>query len=142
MAESLIANLWDPTLLDRSVVSPLSILKVQGAELERGTGGLLRGDIQTREVGSLTPPVLRHSFYVIAPTLNNRRVHLLDAVHRQGLPYPVIIDFSVMTFAEFMLERDGAGDQAAAIDQIKVILGSNLVRGTVQSLLAEINDSQ
>ncbi|MFN0079523.1 MAG: hypothetical protein ACKVY0_23910 [Prosthecobacter sp.] len=77
-------NMWGdlPTMEDTE--TPLQIMREQANVLKQATRGLLNASITTTP---LTLGQMRHSFYLVAPLLNDYR-HLLFSVEHGIDPYP------------------------------------------------------
>ncbi len=78
-------NMWGdlPTMEDTK--TPLLIMREQANILKQATRGVLHASISTTP---LTLGKMRHSFYLVAPLLNDYR-HLLFSVEHGIDPYPV-----------------------------------------------------
>ncbi len=81
-----IPDLW-PEIEQSKVVPPVAILREQAAALGEKTGHLLEGRVDTRldEGGKLI-----HSFYLVAPTLDNYSYRLFSITHGAAI-YPVTV---------------------------------------------------
>jgi hypothetical protein len=81
-----IPDLW-PDIEQSKDVLPVTILREQAAALGKKTSHLLEGRVSTRtdEDGNFV-----HSFYVVAPTMDNYSYRLLTITHGAE-PYPVTV---------------------------------------------------
>ena len=79
-------DLWPIINLDTSGETPLKILLEQAEVLSQKTKGLVIGNVLTNPKGNL----IFHTFYLVAPMLNNYRYSLMDVVH-SAMPYPTFI---------------------------------------------------
>jgi len=133
-----IPDLW-PDIEQSNVVPPLAILREQAAALGAKTGHLLEGRVQTRtdEGGNFV-----HSFYVVAPTLDNYTYRLFSISHGAD-PYPITLP---NTTAKSPLPRSpllkGAPikltSEGDLINYIREVLNSEKTKRIVGSLLAQI----
>lgn len=83
-------NLWgDMPVLDDDTITPLMIMREQANLLRQATHGVLRATIST---SPLALGKMRHSFYLVAPLLNDYR-HLLFSVEHGIEPYPAKVEF-------------------------------------------------
>lgn len=130
-----IPDLW-PDIEQSNVVPPLAILREQAAALGNKTGHLLEGEVKTRidEAGSLI-----HSFYVVAPTLDNYSYRLFFMSHGADL-YPV-------TAPHLRRMDPGRGpypptvkikSEKALLDYLREALSSERTKRIVGSLLAQV----
>jgi len=77
-------NLWPSDIFVSKTVSPASILRHQASILSEKTRGMLEGDVTTKSERT----AIIHSFYVVAPALDNYRYELFRIAHPVTL-YPI-----------------------------------------------------
>lgn len=77
-------NLWGDLPTVEDVVTPLRMMREQANILRQATRGVLHASITTTP---LSDGRMRHSFYLVAPLLNDYR-HLLFSVEHGIEPYP------------------------------------------------------
>lgn len=135
-----IPDLW-PAIEQSTVVPPVAILREQAAALGKKTSHLLEGRVQTRtdEKGVFT-----HSFYVMAPTLDNYSYRLFSITHGAE-PYPVtvpdpqIIDPGVSSFHVHSI--DGAlriTSEKELLEFLRTVLSADKTKRIVGSLLSQV----
>lgn len=81
---STIPNLFGE--IDRAAPTPAAVLKVQANYLSRSSGGLLVGEVRSRQRGSR----MEHVLLATAPALD-QQLELLKVEHVHGFPYPAVI---------------------------------------------------
>ena len=80
-------DLWPEEIQPTQVTPPVAILKRQASLLGTRTKAALRGKVETTILGGR----LHHSFYIVAPALENYRYELFEVTHLGEMPYPVTI---------------------------------------------------
>jgi len=80
-------NLWGDLPVVDDTVTPLRMMREQANILRQATRGVLHASITTTP---LSEGRMRHSFYLVAPLLNDYR-HLLFSVEHGIDPYPAHI---------------------------------------------------
>jgi hypothetical protein len=153
-----IPNLW-PDDIKVDVLPPLVILRAQASKIHQLTKGVLLGEVTSIE-GS--DGFVTHRLDLIAPALDNRRVRILSATHREGF-YPVVIEAEcyrpkARSVAEMMHLgtlfdmkvgttwpdatnwRPVAAGQSEFVKYIGEVLKSKEVRAVIDSLLALSNE--
>lgn len=119
-------DLWGE-IIASPMRTPLTVLKEQGALLERKTNGMLSFEIKSSSNGES----FSHIFYLHSPILNFS--HFLLGIHHPIEIYPIIMDFDL-----------GEGrtnirisDEAEFLGNLKNIFQSQKTQKVIQSLLAQ-----
>jgi hypothetical protein len=132
-------NFWPDNLTNTELpTAPLVVLKRAAAELGQLTKNLLEGRVVSQRIvdDDLKPAGVSHSFYVVAPTLDNYTVQLFEARHGDLL-YPVSLSGSPIR--SMGLKYKSAKDEAELTELVRKLLGSEHVRKVVAGLLAQVN---
>jgi hypothetical protein len=130
-----IPDLW-PDIEQSKVVPPVAILREQAAALGNKTGHLLEGRVKTTkdEAGKLM-----HSFYVVAPTLDNYSYRLFSIIHGADI-YPVTVqhprrlDPARRPFPQTLK----LSSEKKLLDYLREVLNSEKTKRIVGSLLAQV----
>ena len=126
-----IPDLWgDQVKVD--VVTPLAIMRTQGALLKQRTSGLLEIDIQT----TATLIETAHKFFVVAPSLPRYSELLFTASHLNEKVYPAFIEAACLSDSETWR----ADTQNELLDLLQRIFQSPGTRSLLQSLIARSNE--
>jgi hypothetical protein len=115
-----IPDLW-PEIEQAQVVPPVAILREQAALLGKKTNHLLEGRVVTRTAGGQ----FHHSFYILAPALDEYTYKLFELTHDENL-YPVHVGVTTLN------------SQQELVDRIREILNSDKAKKVVSSLLAQV----
>ena len=135
-----IPDLW-PDIEQSKDVLPVAILREQAAALGKKTGHLLEGRVNTRtdEDGNFN-----HSFYVVAPTLDNYSYRLISITHGAE-PYPItvpdpqIIDPGARSFRIPSVHGTlRIRSEKELLDYLREVLNSEKTMRIVGSLLAQV----
>ena len=130
-----IPDLW-PDIEQSKVVPPLAILREQAAALGNKTGHLLEGRVNTRtgEDGNFI-----HSFYVVAPTLDNYTYNLFSISHGANA-YPVTVSRPQRMGPDNrpLPETLIINSEKELLDYLREVLNSEKTKGIVGSLLAQV----
>lgn len=121
-------NLWGELPVMDDTVTPLMIMREQANILRHATKSVLHASIST------TPLALgrmRHSFYLVAPLLNDYR-HLLFQVEHGIEPYPARVSF----LANGEKKRPSVKNQTAFEKLLGLILKHPDTQKAVSSLMA------
>ncbi|MGO8788726.1 MAG: hypothetical protein ACLQVL_15275 [Terriglobia bacterium] len=130
-----IPDLW-PDIEQSKVVPPVAILREQAAALGEKTGHLLEGRVNSRigEDGNFI-----HSFYVVAPTLDNYSYGLFSITHGADqypvtVPHPRRMDPGRRPYPQTLKIRS----EKALVDYLREVLNSERTKRIVGSLLAQV----
>lgn len=107
-----IVDLWKNVNFETSEDSPIEIINQQIKNLSEKTNKILSGSITTNTRGLY----LFHTFYIVAPYLDNYNFPLLDII-QGALPYPCIIYDNVS-----INKNQSKGKKDKKIDSINKIL--------------------
>jgi hypothetical protein len=125
-----IPDLW-PEIEQSGEVPPVAILREQAALLGHKTHNLLQGRVDTR----IAPGGLFvHSFYIVAPTLDNYIYKLFEIEHGVN-PYPVVSDEQQFYKAPAPLRLKSEQD---LLHHVREILNSDQTKRILGSLLAQV----
>ncbi len=125
MAKSTL-DLWPEDIKVADMVTPLSILKEQASLLGQKTQNLVEAEVQTKPLGA----EFSHSFFLVAPPLDNYRYKLFEVHHPIDL-YPIkIVD-------ENGGVRHEANSQDQFIGQLKEVLTSEKTKSVIKALIAQ-----
>lgn len=127
-----IPNLWPVDQVRVDVLTPLAILRVQAAKLKEISRGLLEAEVAT----TTTDKRVSHSLDVIAPMIHYRQ-SLLTVTHARVIVYPAGVSWA--TFDGEKFSEDSS--QEELITTLGEILKSGYVISVLQSLLAQVNDT-
>jgi hypothetical protein len=130
-----IPDLW-PKIEQSRGVPPVGILREQAAALGKKTDHLLEARVNTRigEDGNFI-----HSFYVVAPTLDNYSYGLFSIAHGPD-PYPVTVPHprrmepGLRPYPHTLKIRS----EKALLDYLREVLNSERTKRIVGSLLAQV----
>lgn len=117
-------DLWPANIAESNLVTPVAILREQGALLGEKTRQLVRCEVDTQAVGTL----LVHHFNVVAPTLNYR-YELFTAQHGVNF-YPLVIRRNNETIS--------LKDEAEFKAKLKELLADPHTVNVVHSILAQV----
>ena len=137
-------SFWPDEFGETQIVAPVTLLRQQAAQLGQKTRGMVEA-----QVGSMTEghplydaiskatgrPFFRHSFKIVAPSLDGYTYELFTIRHGIDL-YPVQIVPGSFSGArpELQTEED-------LLEWLKGVLGSDRTKRIVGSLLAQIRQS-
>lgn len=151
-------SLWSPEIKP-TTQSPFAILDIQAKALTKQTNGILVGDLKV-----VNSPENKTTLYLdmVVPALNNFRHGVLTATYDRDAMYPVKVDAACfrqprdtgtpqpLPFQTVnpgpLLQALGAKDvTVAASDEefrqlVALVLSSDEVKSTAQSLIARAND--
>jgi hypothetical protein len=136
-----IPDLW-PEIEQSKVVPPVAILREQAAALGNRTGHLLEGRVSTRTDGDGN---FIHTFYVVAPTLDNYTYGLFSISHGADT-YPV----SAPSLEELHLpdypstipiEPLRIRSEKELLDYLRAVLNSEKTMRIVGSLLNQVKSA-
>ena len=120
-------NLWPGNFGDLTVTPPLTLLREQANHLSQQSKGLLEGLVSTTKDGDN----FVHSFYVVAPSLDNY-TYLLFAVNHPVQLYP----------AQFFTDSAEPPLRSASPEQfqehLKTVLNSERTLRVIRALLAQV----
>ncbi|MCS3183449.1 hypothetical protein [Bacteroides thetaiotaomicron] len=142
-------NLWP--IFDANIeVMPKTLLKEQAEYLEENTHKMVLGEVVSGETVSafgetflrivpdkfkkgptLNENPLRHTFYIIAPKLNNYRFELLRVTHYRLHTYPLEL------FDSINEEKYELNNQDDFIKKLEYIFKSETVIDIIKSLIAQ-----
>ncbi|MFN8579287.1 MAG: hypothetical protein U0354_20870 [Candidatus Sericytochromatia bacterium] len=114
-------DLWPEINLDSSGDTPLSILMEQANILSEKTRGLILGDVLTNSKDKY----IFHTFYLVAPKLNNYRYSLIDVIH------------SVMPYPTFIYDNNAKSDDTVKVKKIS----NNPTINNFNKIMASLNES-
>ena len=131
-----IPDLWPAEVDQSDVLSPLVILRHQAGLLRQRTGNVLEADVVTESDPESND--VCHGLELIVPALRRLRVRLVNVVHDEAVAYPVTIVSGVS------LGQAGrrAGSQSEFIHRLGEVLGSEAVRGTIQTVFAQAKEAR
>ncbi len=142
-------DLWPAILPTPEIPTPLSILREQASLLESKTNGLVKAEVRSsgvklfakeRFVGGeqaedgdeqveRVRPQIRHSFYLVAPALENYRYLLFEVASYVEDIYPLTINGSV---GKFKVESEDEFKKT-----LKKIFASEKTLKVIRSLIAQ-----
>jgi hypothetical protein len=132
---SAIPDLW-PDIEQSNVVPPVGILREQAAALGKKTGHLLEGRVDTRigEDGNFI-----HSFYIVAPTLDNYSYRLFSIIHGANqypvtVPHPRRMEAGLRPYPQ----TQRIGSEKLLVNYLREVLNSEKTKRIVGSLLAQV----
>jgi hypothetical protein len=140
-------DLWPATLPTPEVTPPLSILREQASLLESKTNGLVKAEV--RSSGKLSSlyengerfkeerPEFRHSFYLVAPALEDYRYLLFDVIHPVEKMYPLVINDPPHRKRKIKDESDFVHSEEEFKDALKKIFASEKTLKVIQALIAQ-----
>ncbi len=151
---SAIPDLW-PDDIRVDVVTPVAILRAQEGSLEKKTKGILHTKLST----TTGEDWVQHQLDLVAPLLQKYRVTLLTARHDLKIVYPVIVTARgfrldsksgfptpppplAMPNAALEADQREAKTENEFIDLVKSVLQSRSVRGLIESLIAQSNETR
>jgi hypothetical protein len=123
-----IPDLW-PEIDQSQVVPPVAILREQAALLGKKTNHLLEGRVDTR---STPDGRFVHSFYIVAPTLDDYTYKLFEIEHDAD-QYPVA---TTEPGVGGIYEQSASEQQL--LDHVRRVLNSEKTKRVVGSLLAQV----
>lgn len=123
-------NLWGDLPVVDDTVTPLRMLREQANVLRKATRGVLHASISTIP---LSEGRMRHSFYLVAPLLNDYR-HLLFSVEHGIVSYPAHIT-TALTKKKLPCKNRVTFENA-----LKLILQHPDTRNAVSALIANSQD--
>ena len=124
-----IPDLW-PDIEQSQVVPPVAILREQAALLGKKTNHLLEGRVVSTNTGY---GGFVHSFYIVAPTLDDYEYKLFQIEHGVNL-YPVDTNGEPPRYSKAVL-----ASEQDLLDYIRRILNSDDTKRVIGSLLAQIH---
>ena len=128
-----IPDLW-PDLEQSQIVPPVAILREQAAALGKKTNYLLTGRVDTR---ILLDGGFRHTFHVVAPTLDDYSFDLFWIEHGAG-QYPVMAPPLPMgNIARAPIDENLASENEL-LEYVREVLNSETTKRVVSSLLAQV----
>ena len=139
-----IPDLW-PEIEQSTVVPPVAILREQAAALGNKTSHLLEGRVDSRTDGAGN---FIHSFYVVAPTLDNYTYNLFSISHGADA-YPVTVSRPQRMGPDKHIIRLGPDNrplpetliinsEKELLDYLREVLNSDKTKRIVGSLLAQV----
>lgn len=145
---STIPVLWPELRVD--VVTPVAVLRVQAASLERLTQGILLG----RVVGGEADDQAYFHLDVVAPGLNTT-LRIVTITHRKGFPYPASLQWlgqpqpTPLERTIRALTVEAQQNQQAVVSSddeleelLEKVLRSPSIKSAIYSLLARSNDDE
>jgi hypothetical protein len=146
-------DLWPVILPTSEIPAPLSILREQASLLESKTNGLVKAEVRSsgvklfakerfvegeqvededEQVERIGPqgPRVRHSFYLVAPALENYRYLLFEVTSYIEDFYPLTINFSPV--GKLKVESEDEFKEA-----LKKIFASEKTLKVIRSLIAQ-----
>ncbi len=136
-----IPDLW-PDNISTEILTPIAIMRAQIAGLERRTQGLIEVDINSSENDNR----ITHNFDLIVPSLDGFRERILGVSHDLARVYPTILRAdvfkkeAVISGVTTITHSAMASTQEEFIEKLSLVLRSDHVRSTIESLIAQIND--
>ena len=119
-------SLWGELPAVEAIRLPVVILREQAAKLTELTGGLLQGEVTTKQV----QVGLRHNLLIVAPALDNYSFSVLVTVHGI-LAYPVEVHGSANS------SYYQCDNESEFIEVVSKVLSSPEVHRTIGALLAQ-----
>jgi hypothetical protein len=120
-------DLWPEDLGHVDLVTPVTILREQASVLGKRTNYILRGEVETQTRGE----TIYHTFYVVAPALENYRYEVLTVRH-EVIFYPVDINCSDAGMYGRTVKNEDELKQA-----LKTIFTSEKLKKVIGALLAQ-----
>lgn len=126
-------NLWPDDIAVTEQVSPVSILKEQGALLGQRTKNLVEGRVRggPSEYGTRE---FHYSFELVAPALDNYRYELFSISHGVEF-YPLSIDWNPPDRTLF--KGSGIENEEQFLKALEMIFSSEKTRKVISSLIAQ-----
>lgn len=124
-----IRDLW-PSDVATDVVTPVAILRFQGAQLRKKTKNLLEADVVTEADSGWVV----HHFDLVAPALDNYRYRLFSVRHKERIVYPAHIEGTTGA------ALPPSPTQSKFMDVLGEVLQSNEAKSVIHSLIAESNE--
>jgi hypothetical protein len=121
-------SLW-PILTVKKTRSPKSILKEQAGYLMANTGNILSAEVRTQQ----NRGTIQHTFYIVAPALQNYRYELLSVI-QDVLYYPLKITHRGYYFP---LEDKKVETEAEFIERIREIFNDQETIDIISSLYSQ-----
>lgn len=133
-----IPDLW-PKSIQKSILSPIAILRIQGEALSRRTGGLVMADIvatQDRGRSHVT-------FDLVAPGLKSSSLRILEIKYSDKSVYPVEV-FPPPYEGEDPAESDRFEADTAEqfMEILKRVFERRDIVSSIQAMIASSNDLQ
>lgn len=138
-------NPWPSHVVPLSGIPPVNILRQQVALLKQLTNGVLEGSVVSDEDEDDNESVI-HSFYIVAPHLDDYRFRVISLAHQIDEPYPayVIYDASQSYDASRMKHMTWSHavyaeirDESGLYERLRQTFNSEKVVRVMQSLLAQ-----
>ncbi len=131
-----IPDLW-PDIEQTQLVPPIAILREQAAALGKKTNNLLQGRVETTPVGEGR---FRHSFYVVAPSLDEYAYKLFWIEH--GVEqYPVAAPQQLTLLGPPQVREATIESEKELLQYVREVLNSDKTKRIVGSLLAQVKAS-
>lgn len=105
--------------------TPVSILREQASLLGEKTDNLVEAEVRSQ--GDKSSQFV-HSFFLVAPALDNYRYRLFDVTHKVDL-YPVTISFLNTSYQ--------ANTEDKFVDALKKTLADERTKKVIQALIAQ-----
>jgi len=121
-------DLWPEEIAPANVTPPATILQSQASLLTKRTKYKLRGSVVTTNLGGS----LRHSFLLVAPTLQDYRYELFEVAHGV-MPYPV----SVYSAPKGVSTAE-IPDEHSFVEWLRSVLASDETKRIIGALLAQV----
>lgn len=119
-----IPDLWPDDIGTATLQTPLAILKQEAALLGQKTGQLVTAEVVTQA----QQDSFIHSFFLIAPALDNYRYQLFRIQHGVSF-YPMTVFLGGA--------RDSVTSESQFLESLRAILSSPTTKNIVQSLIAQ-----
>lgn len=131
-----VPDLWPDTLTAAAAATPdpAALLREQAALLGQKTGDLVLAEVET----SPESDHLLHTFYLVAPNLENYHYRLFSVWQPLVGPYPVRV-LALRRMFSTLAKNDEmsltCGSEAALTNILKRILGSDVTVGVINTLM-------
>lgn len=119
-----IPDLWPDEIEVGNIIAPVAILKRQAELLGEKTQNLVQGKVETR----IRKKSVMHSFYIVAPALDDYQVRLLIVCHNHRL-YPLKL---VASASSFDIHSD-----KELIEVLRGVLTSEETKRIIRSLIIQ-----
>ena len=124
-----IPDLWPDDLNEKSnLIMPLTILREQAAALSQRTNGLVEGYVHT--VKAQNGAAFEHTFFLVAPSLDNYSVPLLSISHPLG-GYPATVR------SKHLATAIKASSDKGVVALLRKIFSDPRTKKIVQALIAQ-----
>jgi hypothetical protein len=136
-------NPWPSHVAPLPGVPPVNVLRRQVTLLKQLTNGVLDGSVASDEDDNDS---VIHSFYIVAPRLDDYRFRVISLAHQIDHPYPAYVIYDAAQSYDVSRMKQMAwshavyaeiSDEAALYERLRHTFNSDKVIRVMQSLLAQ-----